>query len=107
MSTTNTNTNSNTKPQTFQIHYFSTASSYTHRQTESLPAPCPLHKLFDLLEARYPGIKEKVLVSCAVSVGLEYVDVDGGDVGDVDGEMGMRMIGAGEEVAIIPPVSSG
>ncbi|KAK2787498.1 hypothetical protein FQN52_007216 [Onygenales sp. PD_12] len=99
MSTTNTNTNSNTKPQTFQIHYFSTASSYTHKQTESLPAPCPLHKLFDLLEARYPGIKEKVLVSCAVSVGLEYVDVDG--------EMGMRMIGAGEEVAIIPPVSSG
>ncbi|PGH11178.1 hypothetical protein AJ79_05020 [Helicocarpus griseus UAMH5409] len=94
--------------QTFQIHYFSTASSYTKKQTESLPAPLPLPKLFDLLESRYPGIKERVLVSCAVSVGLEYVDVDGN--GDEDGGKGggaARVIGPGEEVAIIPPVSSG
>ncbi|EEH48271.1 uncharacterized protein PADG_04355 [Paracoccidioides brasiliensis Pb18] len=98
-------------PPTFQIHYFSTASSYTKKQTESLPAPLPLSKLFDLLESRYPGIKEKVLVSCAVSVGLEYVDVDA-DVVNVDGKerkdaRDVRMIGPGEEVAIIPPVSSG
>ncbi|OJD16038.1 hypothetical protein AJ78_03751 [Emergomyces pasteurianus Ep9510] len=93
---------------TFQIHYFSTASSYTKKQTESLPAPLPLPKLFDLLESRYPGIKEKVLVSCAVSVGLEYVDVD---VINVDGkdvkQTEVRIIEPGEEVAIIPPVSSG
>ncbi|KLJ07043.1 hypothetical protein EMPG_17463 [Blastomyces silverae] len=112
-------------PLTFQIHYFSTASTYTKKQTESLPAPLPLPKLFDLLEARYPGIKEKVLVSCAVSVGLEYVDVDGDGDGDVDGavtkadageggggdgeqrDMEVWIIGPGEEVAIIPPVSSG
>ncbi|OJD09485.1 hypothetical protein ACJ73_10277 [Blastomyces percursus] len=109
-------------PSTFQIYYFSTASAYTKKQTESLPAPLPLPKLFDLLESRYPGIKEKVLVSCAVSVGLEYVDVDGdgdgdGDVTKADGEEGggggeqqdkeVRMIAPGEEVAIIPPVSSG
>ncbi|EEH36419.1 molybdopterin synthase small subunit CnxG [Paracoccidioides lutzii Pb01] len=98
-------------PPTFQIHYFATASSYTKKQTETLPAPLPLSKLFDLLESRYPGIKEKVLVSCAVSVGLEYVDVDA-DVVNVDGKerkdaRDVRIIGPGEEVAIIPPVSSG
>ncbi|EER42950.1 ThiS family protein [Histoplasma capsulatum H143] len=109
-------------PPTFQIHYFSTASSYTRKQTESFPAPFPLPKLFDLLESRYPGIKEKVLVSCAVSVGLDYVDVavadtnaakldgkDGkeeGGEGVVQGEE-VRIIEPGEEVAIIPPVSSG
>ncbi|PGH32253.1 hypothetical protein GX50_04984 [[Emmonsia] crescens] len=95
-------------PSTFQIHYFSTASAYTKKQTESLPAPLPLPKLFDLLESRYPGIKEKVLEGCAVSVGLDYVDVD---VINVDGKEveqdEVRMIGPGEEVAIIPPVSSG
>ncbi|OAX80588.1 hypothetical protein ACJ72_05077 [Emergomyces africanus] len=100
------------RPSTFQIHYFSTASAYTRKQTESLPAPLPLPKLFDLLESRYPGIKEKVLVSCAVSVGLEYVDVDV-DVRNVDGKKedvdpaDVRVIGPGEEVGIIPPVSSG
>ncbi|EEQ86650.1 hypothetical protein RJZ56_007955 [Blastomyces dermatitidis] len=113
-------------PQTFQIHYFSIASAYTKKHTESLPAPLPLFKLFDLLESRYPGIKEKVLVSCAVSVGLEYVDVhadgngdgdgavtkaDGGEEGGAGGgeqqEKKVRIIGPGEEVAIIPPVSSG
>ncbi|KAL4862252.1 hypothetical protein BDV12DRAFT_179085 [Aspergillus spectabilis] len=86
---------------TFQIHYFSTASSYTGKSTERLPAPLPLSQLFEVLEARYPGIKERVLGSCSVAVGDEYVDVDGDD-----GEDG-KVIGEGEEVAIIPPVSSG
>lgn len=82
----------------FQIHYFSTASSYTNKHSESLPAPLPLARLFDTLESRYPGIREAVLRSCGVSVGDEYVDVE-------DGE-GV-VIQAGDEVAIIPPVSSG
>ncbi|KMP04591.1 hypothetical protein DIZ76_015110 [Coccidioides immitis] len=87
---------------TFQIHYFASAFSFTGKATEPLPAPLPVHKLFDILDERYPGIKEKVLSSCAVSVGLEYVDADGED-DDANG----RIIQAGEEVAIIPPVSSG
>lgn len=87
-------------PPTFQIHYFANASTYTKKNTESLPAPCPLNKLFDLLESQYPGIREKVLSSCAVSVGLEYVDMDEDDAENV-------VIKEGEEVAIIPPVSSG
>lgn len=44
-----------------------------------------------------------MLESCGVSLGLEYVDIEDGD-GDGDKE---RMIMAGEEVGIIPPVSSG
>lgn len=87
----------------FQIHYFSTASSYTTKNTESLPAPLPLASLFDTLEARYPGIRENVLGSCGVSVGDEYVDV----AGDDDKGGGGMVIEAGMEVAIIPPVSSG
>ncbi|OJJ96195.1 hypothetical protein ASPACDRAFT_46962 [Aspergillus aculeatus ATCC 16872] len=81
---------------TFQIHYFSTATSYTGKQTERLPAPLPLDQLFPLLEARYPGITASVLRSCGVSVREEYVDVEGEDASTV-------VIGAGDEVAVIPP----
>ncbi|KAE8149886.1 Cys/Met metabolism PLP-dependent enzyme-domain-containing protein [Aspergillus avenaceus] len=81
---------------TFQIHYFSTATTYTGKNTEALPAPLPLTHLFDVLESKYPGIKEKILASCGVSLNEEYVDVNDDGV-----------IEAGSEVAIIPPVSSG
>lgn len=85
----------------FQIHYFSIASSYTKKTTESLPAPLSLRQLFGLLEEMYPGIREKILSSCGVSLGMEYVDLDRDDVGeDV-------VIRDGDEVGIIPPVSSG
>ncbi|KAL3479065.1 hypothetical protein BJX99DRAFT_255843 [Aspergillus californicus] len=79
---------------TFQIYYFSTASTYTGKNTESLPAPLPLPKLFETLESLYPGISEKVLRSCGVSLGDEYVDVEDG---------AGAVIQAGDEVAIIPP----
>lgn len=98
---TTTTTSTPTSQPTFHIHYFASAASYTGKANESLPAPLPVHKLFDVLEDKYPGIKEKVLSSCAVSVGLEYVDLD-------ESAEGKRVIiQAGEEVAIIPPVSSG
>ena len=60
----------------------------------------PLKKLFPLLEDKYPGIGEKILQSCAVTVNLEYVDLD-------EEESTQMVIGAGDEVALIPPVSSG
>lgn len=85
---------------TFQILYFASASTYTQKPSESLPAPLPLGKLFGLLEEKYPGIKEKVLESCSVALGGEYVDFEG------DGDA-KRVIQPGDEVAIIPPVSSG
>ena len=58
---------------------------------------------FPALAERYPGIKEKVLGSCALTVNLDYVDVEE-EVGKGEGGLVVR---AGDEVAIIPPVSSG
>ena len=60
-----------------------------------------LSDLFDTLDTRYPGIKRSVLDSCAVTVNLEYADV----VPDEGGQV--YMVKEGDEVAIIPPVSSG
>lgn len=91
----------------FQIHYFSIAAAYTSKNSESLPAPLPLARLFDTLEARYPGIRKQVLSSCGVSVGDEYVDIPEVNVGETDEAVAGRVIQAGDEVAIIPPVSSG
>jgi molybdopterin synthase sulfur carrier subunit len=86
----------------FSILYFAAASTYTGKNSEALPAPVRVCDLFALLETQYPRITDKVLNSCAVTVNLEYVDVDEDDV-----DNGQREIQAGDEVAIIPPVSSG
>lgn len=92
----------------FTIHYFASASSYTSKNSESLPAPLPLSALFSELEGRYPGIIETVLGSCAVSLNGGYVEYQGGGEGKGGGEGGGGVIiQAGDEVAIIPPVSSG
>lgn len=108
----------------FQILYFAAASSYTRKTSESLPAPLPLDKLFQALEERYAGITAKVLDSCMVTVNMEYVDVppsksaenskedvvvsgsDSVEQKAVQQEQ-VAMIKEGDEVAIIPPVSSG
>ncbi|ROT35280.1 hypothetical protein SODALDRAFT_328595 [Sodiomyces alkalinus F11] len=85
----------------FNVLYFASASSLTSKQHEALPAPLPLGQLFGALEERYPGMKSKILDSCLVTVNLEYVDVP--PPGDDSG----AVIKEGDEVAIIPPVSSG
>ena len=90
-------------PGHFTTLYFAAATSYARREHDFLPAPLPIARLFDVLEAKYPGMREKVLESCAVTVNLEYVDLDeeGGN-----GEKGLT-VKEGDEVGIIPPVSSG
>lgn len=85
----------------FNILYFASASSHTGKDYEAIPAPLPLHALFAQLETRYPGVQAKILDSCMVTVNLDYVDVP--SAGDADG----AVIQEGDEVAIIPPVSSG
>lgn len=103
---------SNPQP-TFTILYFAAASSYTDKSSEHIPAPLPLRLLFSTLESRYPGITAKVLKSCAVTVNLEYVDTDHDSTGNLAADAkeseieGSFMILAGDEVGIIPPVSSG
>jgi len=85
----------------FNVLYFATASYFTKKEHEALPAPLPLSQLFHVLEERYPGITAKVLKSCLVTVNLDYADIPKGD-DDED-----RTIEEGDEVAIVPPVSSG
>jgi molybdopterin converting factor small subunit len=85
----------------FTVLYFASASSYTSKDTETLAAPLPVAKLFDTLEEKYSGIKSKVLESCLLTINLEYVDIPS------DPASTELVIKAGDEVAIIPPVSSG
>ncbi|KAK3695300.1 hypothetical protein B0T22DRAFT_454923 [Podospora appendiculata] len=85
----------------FTILYFASAGSYTAKQVETLPAPLPLSKLFATLEARYEGIGASVLDHSLVTVNLTYVEMPGDD------ESEAVIIQDGDEVAIIPPVSSG
>jgi molybdopterin converting factor small subunit len=82
----------------FTILYFAAVADYTKRQHETFAAPLKAINLPTTLEARYPGITSKVLESCAYTVNLDYVDLD---------ESEDTVIQEGDEVAIIPPVSSG
>lgn len=92
-----------TSSSTFKLLYFASASSFTHRESEDLPAPMELKNLYPLLESRYPGMTEKILQSCALTVNLEYVDLED----EAAGSAPPVTIQPGDEVAIIPPVSSG
>lgn len=88
----------------FNLLYFASASTFTGKEFDALPAPLPVRKLFATLEERYAGIRSKVLESCLVTVNLNYVDVpEDSNEGGAD----EPMISEGDEVAIIPPVSSG
>lgn len=97
----------------FTLLYFAAASSYTKKDSEDFQAPLPLSKLFDILEERYPGIKDNVLSHCAVTINLNYVGVD--FISGENSESGwaelapgdVAVIREGDEVALIPPVSSG
>lgn len=85
-------------PGTFKILYFSSATIHTKKDSEFLSAPLALGKLFDVLDEKYPGIRSTVLGSCMVTVNLNYTDLED------EPEMELK---EGDEVAIIPPVSSG
>lgn len=90
-------------PNHFRILYFASAASFTRKSSDILPAPMPVTDLFGVLEKRYPEFTKAVLDSCAVTVNLEYVDVEE----ERGVEEGGVAINVGDEVAIIPPVSSG
>ncbi|KXJ96000.1 molybdopterin synthase sulfur carrier subunit [Microdochium bolleyi] len=89
----------------FNVLYFASAGSFTSKEHESFPAPLELGRLFDVLEERHSGIKDTILSSCLVTVNLEYVDMP--PEGDSSSSTTPFMIKEGDEVAIIPPVSSG
>ena len=89
----------------FNLLYFASATSFTAKEFEAFPAPLPLKKLFPFLEERYSGITRKVLDSCLVTINMNYVDMP--SEGDTDKASEETVIKEGDEVAIIPPVSSG
>ncbi|MCJ1467139.1 hypothetical protein MMC07_005761 [Pseudocyphellaria aurata] len=102
-------------PGHFQTIYFASAAAFTKKASDHFPAPFPASDLFRLLESKYPGINERVLCSCAVTLNLDYVDMVegsasqpgfGGEAGK-DQPLATLIIKEGDEVAIIPPVSSG
>ncbi|KAF2766830.1 hypothetical protein EJ03DRAFT_353598 [Teratosphaeria nubilosa] len=87
----------------FTLLYFAAATSYTRKQHDFLAAPMPVTELYAHLEKLYPGITARVLDSSALTVNLDYVDLRE-ETGK--GDKGM-LIQPGDEVAVIPPVSSG
>lgn len=82
----------------FTILYFASAGTFTKKASETMDAPKSLSSLFPALEEQYPGIRAKVLDSAAVTINLQYMDLE---------RMEAITINADDEVAIIPPVSSG
>jgi molybdopterin converting factor small subunit len=82
----------------FTVLYFAAVADFTKKPHEILPAPLKAAELVSALEDRYPGIANKLLESCAFTVNLDYVDLE---------ESGDTVIQEGDEVAVIPPVSSG
>lgn len=60
----------------FNVLYFASAASFTNRSSEYLRSPMHFKELFDTLEEHYPGFRSSVLSSCAVTVNLDYVDME-------------------------------
>ena len=89
----------------FRLLYFASAASFTRKSSEDFPAPLPVADLFDVVEKKHPGVTEAVLSTAAITVNLDYVDVEEGREGS--DETNRVVIQEGDEVAIIPPVSSG
>jgi molybdopterin synthase sulfur carrier subunit len=94
-------TSAKAPPGHFKILYFGPAENHTSKATENLPAPLPIAKLFTTLEEKYGGIRTNLLESCLITVNLKYVDIP-----ENENDEGMVIL-EGDEVAIIPPVSSG
>jgi len=89
----------------FRLLYFASAASFTRKSSDHFSAPLPIADLFYVIETKHPGITNAVLSSAAVTVNLDYVDVD--EDGQTFGNQKSIVIKEGDEVAIIPPVSSG
>ena len=61
---------------TFTLLYFAAASTLTQRSSETFEAPMTVTILFETLEERYTGMHDKVLSSSALTINLNYIDLD-------------------------------
>lgn len=86
------------KTNTFTLLYFASAASITKVSSEDFSAQMSVSELYQKLEEQYPGIKNKILCSSALTINMDYIDL---------AEADEILLKQGDEVAIIPPVSSG
>lgn len=93
---------------TFTLLLFASAQTYCSN-TESLrwSAPTTLRQVCNDLEEKFPGFGEKVLRASGVTVNLDYVDFEYDRDVLGEGEGGQYVVQPGDEIGIIPPVSSG
>lgn len=84
-------------PGHFLLLFFAASRTCAGREKDILPAPMTMAALRKHLGQQYPGM-EAILEASALTINLEYVDEDEGSEVVIKG---------GDEVAIIPPVSSG
>jgi len=114
-----------TDKETLTLLLFASASSYAGTESLHLPAPTTLGAIFQTLETRFPGFLAKILSGAAVTLNLEYVDVSFPEVEpgrEAEMALGLGLmwdewnaslegwrtpVKAGDEVGVIPPVSSG
>ena len=94
-------------PGHFRLLYFASAAAFTRKSSDDFPAPLPIKDLFGLVERKYPGMTSSILSSCAVTLNLEYIDIEDDQNTSIAGTTSPVLINEGDEVAIIPPVSSG
>ncbi len=87
----------------FSLLYFAAAAKYTMKSFDIFPAPLLVKDLFTMLEKEYEGITDLVLANSAITINLDYVNLE--ENKEEPGE-GLK-IQEGDEVAVIPPVSSG
>lgn len=90
-------------PGHFSVLYFAAAAKYTMKSSDIFLAPLPVKDLFTTLEEKYTGITNLVLSTSAITINLDYVNLEENNVAHGGG----LKIQEGDEVAIIPPVSSG
>ena len=90
----------------FTVLYFASAASFTRRDRDLFPAPMTIDHLCKALEKSYPGITKAILQSSAMTLNLEYINTDA-ELFNEDMANTATLIREADEVAIIPPVSSG
>lgn len=95
------------KPGYFRVLYFAAAATFTGRDWDDIKIPVRLHDLPGVLEKAHPGFREAILTSCAITLNLEYVDLSDFNTDEARENPSDTIIQSGDEIAVIPPVSSG
>jgi len=88
-------TGSTVKPETIKIHYFARCRLLAgcSEETFEMKSPCSVDEVRDLIISRHPNLRAMLNIT-RIALNCEFTD-------------GSEMIKAGDEIALIPPVSGG